>query len=156
MRYAFTDTNILVAIFCFPLRENNLSLAHEVAACVSSGEIELLITDAVAAELYEVVQNKPRFSAQLPQVITQLDVFGVIPTAEVDAETYRQIQAACTDARDVPITASAIALKQTHAFDYLLSNDIKNFHTDAMKAYLGQHGITPVTLFGMLERLGRR
>lgn len=156
MEIVFSDTNILIAMFCFPWREDKPSLAHEVTGCVRKGEVKILITDVVAEELREAVQTKPRFHDSVAIALEALDTIGVIPTSEVDTETYRQIQAVCTDERDVPITASAIALKQTHAFDYLLSNDIKNFHTDAMKAFLKEHDITPVTLFGMLERLGRR
>lgn len=156
MLITFSDTNVLVAMFCFPVTPAKLSLAHELWYCLEENELKILITRAVAEEFSYVVARSPRFSQYSSAIQNMLTTFDIIDTAAVDASTFTKIQAVCQDPNDVDITASAISLKDTHDYHYLVSNDIKNFHNDEMKAYLAEHGITPLTMFGLLKLLGKR
>lgn len=154
MDLIFTDTNALVAMLCFPQRRGRLPLAHEVAAAEMAGECALLISDVVAEELSVVVERDfPHALADLPLF---LESYGVVTVPRPEPALLEQVQGLCYDSDDAPILAAAVLSAERYGTTLLLSNDIETFHTPAMKRYLVKHGLAPVTLYGLLKRLGRR
>ena len=151
----FTDTNALVAMFCFPKREGKkLMLGQEVFEAVESGVCDLHISDTVAKELRRTVETY--FPAFSKAVALQLERFGVMTLPQPSAKLLREAKAICVDPDDAPIAASAILSAKFHDVSYLLSNDIETFHTNDMKRYLATFGLTPITLYGLLRLLEKR
>lgn len=142
-------------MFCFPITEK-LTLGQELLQCVYNNELEILITQVVVDELFIVVRRSKAHMQYYDSIINLLDYIGVLSTPTPDAAKNAEIDKFCVDANDIKITSAAISLKDTHDYHYLVSNDIKNFHNDEMKAYLAEYGITPLTMFGLLKLLGKR
>ena len=54
------------------------------------------------------------------------------------------------------ILAAAVQSAERYGAMLLLSNDFETFHTPEMKAFLAEHGVLPVSLYGLLKLVGRR
>lgn len=143
-------------MFCFS-GSTKASLGQDLLVAMEDEALRLLITKAVAEELQTTVETKKRFTPFLTQIQAYIESFlDIIPTARLDVHEYSRIKQVCIDPKDVDITASAISLKKTHDYHYLVSNDMVNFHNDQMKNYLAEHGITVITMFRVLKLLGKR
>ena len=149
----FADTNALVAMHCFP-PEGGKTLSSEVAEAIEAGECRLLICDAVAAELREVVARD--FPRALSGLEAFLERFGVVDLPVPGRVRLEAARAVCVDVDDAPILVAALQSAELFGAMLLLSNDFETFHTSEVKALLREGGMVPVSLFGLLRLLGRR
>ena len=158
MQLIFADTNILVAMFKRPRSDVNAvrSLAREVLDVSLEENIDIVLTDVVVSEFIDVAKRDKRMASYLAKNQHIFELLPFVQTNKVSHETYIAIQQVSVDPKDVDILASIIDASQGLDDVYLLSNDMKNFHTDAMKAFLRTHDITPITMFGLLKLLGKR
>lgn len=139
---------------CFTPTEGRTTLASEVAEAVEAGECSLLICNTVADELREVVERD--FPNSLPGLETFLEQYGVTQLPEPERGLLEQTEAVCVDPDDAPILAAAVQSAELYGAMLLLSNDFETFHTAEVKAFLLEHGMVPVSLFGLLKVVGRR
>ena len=139
---------------CFVPPEGKKSLASEVAEAEAAGECTLLICDTVADELREVVERD--FPSALPGLETFLERYGVATLPEPGRRLFEKAESVCVDPDDAPILSAAVQSAELHGALLLLSNDFETFHTPEMKAFLFEHGMVPVSLYGLLKVVGRR
>lgn len=155
MLIVFPDTNMLISMFCFS-GGTKASLGKDLLMAMENNLLDILVTKTVVEELQKTVQKKKRLIPFASGLHKHVERLGIITTASLDKAEYERVKQICIDPKDVKITASAISLKKTHDYHYLVSNDMVNFHNDQMKNYLAEHGITPLTMFGVLKLLGKR
>jgi len=152
IRLVLADTNALISMLCFP--SGKPTLASEVFQASLEDDLELLIADVVAQELRNVVRRD--FAAFEASLETFLERFTNLELpAPSEALLYRS-RALCQDPNDVTIAAAAVQCAELHGVEYLLTNDFQNFHTPEMKAFLLEHEMVPVSLYGLLRLLGKR
>jgi len=153
IRLVLADTNALIAMLCFPVRSTP-TLAAEVMAASLENELDLFIADVVAEELRAVVQRSfAPFEAALEPFLSQ---FVNITLPVPDEALLSHARAISVDSKDVQIATAAVQSAELYGVQYLLSNDFQNFHTPAMKAFLLEHDLIPISLYGLLKLLGRR
>lgn len=154
MNLVFADTNALIAIHCFEPPKGQKTLAFEVVEAERAGDLTLLICDIVANEVRRVVARS------FPDALSGLDPFlegyGVTILPEPERGLLEQAQIVCVDPDDAPILAAAVQSAERYGAMLLLSNDFETFHTPEMKAFLAEHGVLPVSLYGLLKLVGRR
>ena len=147
----FPDTNALLAMLCFPTdAEGRPTLAGEVKALYEAGAFEIVINQAVAWELREVIARTfPQHREIVDLFLKPFQVsFTRWPTPdEVDAARPYVV-----DVADAPIFAAAVLSDP----DVVLSNDFETFHTDEAKRFWAEHGIRVESLYGLLCLFGRR
>lgn len=139
---------------CFEPLEGRTTLASEVRDVVDVGELTLFICDVVADEFREVVERD--FPKTLPRLEPFLGRYGVTVLPKPERELLEQAQIVCVDLDDAPILAAAVQSAERYGAMLLLSNDFETFHTPEMKAFLAEHGVLPVSLYGLLKLIGRR
>lgn len=142
-------------MFCFS-GGTKASLGKDLLIAMENKLLDVLVTETVVAELEKTIGKKKRLMPFASGVRKHVERLGIISTVPLEAQEYARVKQVCIDAKDVDITASAISLKKTHDYPYLVSNDMVNFHNDQMKAYLAEHGITVITMFRVLKLLGKR
>lgn len=148
----FTDTNALIAMLCFPVKEGKApTLGQKLLIALEEGLCEFYITNIVAAELKVTVNRSfPKYADDIEKALIQ---FGVLELPTPDLELQQEAKEVCVDFYDAPVLASAIQASRLYSIKYLLSNDFETFHTDEMKAYLATHKLQPVSLYGLLNIL---
>ena len=155
-KVVFADTNIFVSIFCFPKKKERLSLAHELLEAVTNNEVELLLTDVVAQEFEHVVTRNQHFLKYFTEMKMAFLKLEIIETPIIDVNLYSHIESICEDKNDVAILSSAISLRSVKEYQYLLTNDFENFHTEKVKAFLKNYELQAISMYGLLKILDRR
>ncbi len=154
IRVVFSDTNALIAMICFAGSLDKPSMAAEVARAIESQEVILFISDVVAVELEKTIRRD--FMEFTPQLEQFMALHAVVTLHAPDPELLARVSEVSTDPNDVNIVAAAAQSAEIYDVQYLLSNDFENVHTPQMKAFLLEHGLIPISLYGLLKLLGRR
>ena len=141
-------------MYCFRPPKGQTTLASEVAEAEEAGDLTLVICKVVADEFREVVARS------FPVIVSGLEAFlatyGVTDLPNPGRKLLEQAEAVCVDPDDAPILAAAVQSAELYGAMLLLSNDFETFHTPEMKAFLVEHGMLPVSLYGLLSLVGRR
>ena len=131
----FLDSNVIIAGLI-----SSTGASAAIRNLGEAGEIRIVISPYVLVEIDRVIQAK--FSAQFPHLIGQYRAFiqNAAPLLANDPPAA-QVRKAKTviDPGDAPILAAA-RLAQA---DYLVTLDIRHFHTPRVRAYLPIPILTP-------------
>lgn len=147
----FPDTGVLLAMLVFPKdRRGDLTLAGEVLTPYNAGAYRLIIGQAIADELDEVLDE--RFPAHRAAAVSLLRPFAGQFIRRPTPQEIADVLDSCTDPADAPIFASALIARP----DIVLANDFAAFHTPVAKLLWARHGITVESLYGLLCVFGRR
>ena len=138
---------------CFEPPRGRTTLASEVTEAVEAGECTFLICNIVADELREVVERS--FPKSLSGLEPFLERYGVV-SFEPEQGLLERAEAVCIDQDDAPVLAAAVQSAERYGAMLLLSNDFETFHAPKVKAFLAEHGMVPVSLYGLLGLVGRR
>jgi predicted nucleic acid-binding protein len=138
-------------MLCFPSKN---TMALELAEAETKGECQLFICDTVANELREVVERN--FPKSLLALEPFLEAYGVTKLGKPSQELLESCREICVDPDDAAILAAAVQSAKLFDLMLLLSNDFETFHTDKVKAFLLEHEMVPVSLYGLLKILGYR
>ena len=139
---------------CFRPHKVQKTLASEVIEAEKAGEFTLFICNVVADEFRVVVERS--FPTSRLGLEPFLEQYGVVTLPEPGRGLLEQAEAVCVDPDDAPILAAAVQSAEQHNVMLLLSNDFETFHTPEMKAFLLEHGMLPVSLYGLLKFMGFR
>jgi PIN domain len=147
----FPDTRVLLSMTIFPVgQRGNLTLAGEVLRLYHEGLFDLVISQAVAEELFAVIHEE--FSDAYDRVLTFLAPFAPQFSRKPTPEEVTAALPYTVDLDDAPIFAAAVIAHP----DIVLSNDFKTFHTKKAKDFWKRHGVQIESLYGLLCVFGRR
>ncbi|MBI4654621.1 MAG: putative toxin-antitoxin system toxin component, PIN family [Nitrospirae bacterium] len=143
MRYSiFLDTNILISGIFFEGNESKI---------LDLVEIELLTSDDVVNELYEVINKKLKYLKERSLEIALLEVNRALADIQIIYRTVysrkiKEAEGLITHKRDAPILAAVLSVKP----DYFLTGD-SHFFNEKIKDI-----VTVVTAKDFLEEIKKK
>ncbi len=132
----FLDSNVIIAGLI-----SSTGASAAIRNLGEAGHIRIVISQHVLTEMDRVIQTK--FSDRFPHLIDQFRTFmqNVAPflTEDPTPARVREAGAVITDPADAPILAAA----KLASVDYLVTLDVRHFHTPRVRAYLPIPILTP-------------
>ncbi len=136
----FVDTNVLIA----GLLSQTGASAH-LLDLGDAGDIDLVLTRYVLTEFNQVVTKK--FPHATERYYAFLKDFRFELQADPPQTRVRAAEAAITDPGDAPILAAA----KLASVDYLVTLDVRHFHTPRARAYLPIPILTPAEFLAVFR-----
>jgi len=140
----FLDSNVIIAGLI-----SSTGASAAIRNLGETGHIRIVISQHVLTEIDRVIQTK--FSDRFPHLIDQFRAFmqnaAPLLTENPPAARVRQAEAAITDPGDAPILAAA----KSAQVDYLVTLDVRHFHTPRVRAHLPIPILTPAEFLAVFR-----